>query len=200
MGTSKSIIYDGTFNGFLTLIYQTFDNNWSISNIQKNTKASTELFSNTVYLKTDIALAKKVWFGINKRNHKAIKRIYYAFLSEQNQVEMVLFRYISYLMGKHLDGFELKTATENLDLLTAKVEKEKRRMEAFTQFQLTKERGETAHVSPRFNVLPLLSKHLRMSNKGREWQVFDDRRRYGIRYSTSGLELISNTTQVLAAV
>lgn len=200
MGSSKTILYDGTFNGFLTLIFQAFDKKWTIMDIQKQGEQSTGLFANTIHIKTEVDLAKKVWYGINQRNHTAIKRIYYAFLSERKHIELSLYHYICYIMGSGEDAIDIHETQELLDLQTKKVEKEKRRMEAFTQFRLAKENGETAHISPRYNVLPLLSKHLRQTTKGKDWTIFDDKRKFGIKYSTLGLELISGTTEVLAAV
>ncbi|MCL6265825.1 DUF4130 domain-containing protein [Flagellimonas myxillae] len=200
MGSSKTIIYDGSFNGFLTLIFKAFDHRWFITDIQKQGYGSNELFTNIAYIKTDVALAKKVWHGINQRNHTAIKRIYYAFLSEREHVELNLYHYICYLMGKVDPEVNIIEVMDFLNPIAQKVEKEKRRMEAFAQFQLTKASGEVAHIKPKYNVLPLLSKYLRQSNKGKEWEIFDDKRKYGVRYSAVGLELTSNKTEVLAAV
>nr|WP_299385379.1 TIGR03915 family putative DNA repair protein [Allomuricauda sp.] len=200
MGSSTTIIYDGTFNGFLTLIYKAFEKKWALQHIQKKGFVLNELFTHDHIIETDIELAKKVWSGIGQRNHAATKRIYYAFLSEHGQVELHLYHYIRFVMDMPLPDVDFKQTQETLDVLVNKVEKEKRRMEAFAQFQLTKDHGEVAHISPKYNVLPLLTKHLRQSNKGREWQVFDDKRKFGVRYSAMGLELISQASQVLTAV
>ncbi len=199
MGSGKTIIYDGTFNGFLSLVYVAFEKKWSVLDIKKRGMQTTELFANTASVKTDIQLAKKVWNGINQKNHTAIKRIYYAFLSEQSHIEVLLYQYILYLMGALKPEGDINTTIEALNIQSNKVAKEKSRMEAFVQFQLSQETG-AAHIKPRYNVLPLLSKHLRQTTKGKNWQVFDDKRKYGVSYTTLGLELISNKTEVRAAV
>ncbi|TMU56652.1 TIGR03915 family putative DNA repair protein [Flagellimonas algicola] len=199
MGSSKTIIYDSTFNGFLTLIFKAFEHKWPIINIQKQGAGASELFANTTYVKTDVALAKKVWSGVNQKNHTAVKRIYYAFLSEQSHIEILLYHYIQSIMGIVSPEVDINDIINTLNIQSNKVAREKGRMEAFVQFQLSQETG-AAHIKPKYNVLPLLSKHLRQTYKGRDWQVFDDKRKYGIRFSTLGLELISNTTEVRAAV
>ena len=200
MGSGKMIIYDGTFNGFLTLVYVVFENKWTVIDIKKQgAQQTTELFANITHVKTKTHLAQKVWNGINQKNHTAVKRIYYAFLSEQTQIEMLLYQYILYIMGTSSLEMDINTAIEALNIQSNKVAKEKSRMEAFVQFQLSQKTG-AAHIKPKYNVLPLLSKHLRQAYKGKDWQVFDDKRKYGVSYSALGLELVSNKAEVRAAV
>ncbi|MEM9648379.1 MAG: DUF4130 domain-containing protein [Bacteroidota bacterium] len=200
MNSSKTLLYDGTFNGFLTLIYLVFDKKWTVNDIQKNDFQVQGLFADITSVETNIVLAKKVWYGINRKNHMAMKRIYYAFLSEHKHIEMNLYHYICHVMGSKQEGIDTEQLTNQLELLATKVGKEKRRMEAFVQFQLAQQQGEVVHIKPRYNVLPLLSKHLRQVNKGGEWQVFDDRRKYGVRFSNLGLELFAPKPMVLEAV
>lgn len=199
MGSGKTIIYDGTFNGFLTLVYVAFEKKWAVLDIKKQGRQVTELFAHTATVKTDIQLAKRVWNGINQKNHTAIKRIYYAFLSEQSQIEILLYQYILHVMGTDDSEMDINAAIEALNIQSNKVAKEKSRMEAFVQFQLSQKTG-AAHIKPKYNVLPLLSKHLRQTHKGKDWQVFDDKRKYGVSYSALGLELVSNKAEVRAAV
>ncbi|SHG27806.1 TIGR03915 family putative DNA repair protein [Flagellimonas flava] len=200
MNSTKTLLYDGTFNGFLTLIYMIFDKKWSVIDIQKKDFQVQGLFTDVITVETNTILAKKVWYGINKKNHMAMKRIYYAFLSEDKHIEMNLYHYICHIMGTSQEVMDTEQLINQLELLSAKVGKEKRRVEAFAQFQLAQQQGEVAHIKPKYNVLPLLSKHLRQMNKGIEWQVFDDRRKYGVRYSSLGLELFTSKPMVLEAV
>lgn len=202
MNNSRTLVYDGTFNGFLTSIFKAFEQNHTILDIQKNSEMANELFSNRSYVKTDIAVAKNVWNAISQKRHMAIKKIYFSFLSESKGIEMILYQYIKYIMGV-LKPDQLSNINElisTLDLLSTKVEKEKRRMEAFVQFQLTKENAYLVNIKSKFNILPLLSKHIKQHHKDMQWQIFDDKRKYGISYSYGRLEITSQSSKIGQAV
>ena len=202
MNTSRTLVYDGTFNGFLTSIFKAFEQNHAILDIRKNSEIANELFTNRSFVKTDIVLAKNVWNAISEKKHMAIKKIYFSFLSESEGIEMMLYQYIKYIMGR-LKQDQLSNINElisTLDLLSNKVEKEKRRMEAFVQFQLTKENVYLVNIKSKFNILPLLSKHIKQHHKEKQWQIFDDRRKYGIRYSDGRLEITSQSSKIRQAV
>ncbi len=202
MNNSRILVYDGTFNGFLTSIFKAFEQNHCVFDIQKNSAMANELFSNQSYVKTDIAVAKIVWNAISQKKHTTIKKIYFSFLSESEGIEMMLYQYIKYIM-EILKPDQLSNINELisiLDLLSTKVEKEKKRMEAFVQFQLTKENVYLVNIKSKYNVLPLLSKHIKRYHKNKQWHIFDDRRKYGIRYSYGRLEITSQNSKIGQAV
>ena len=89
---------------------------------------------------------------------------------------------------------------DSLNQIVTKVEKEKQRMEVFASFQLSESNTSRALLKPRYNVLPLLSRHLRLSQRNKEWEVFDTKRNYGIGYSSGKLEISSGTANVRQAV
>ncbi|MBT8187504.1 MAG: TIGR03915 family putative DNA repair protein [Croceitalea sp.] len=202
MATSKTYVYDGSFNGFLTLVYRAFDAKAMQPIIQKSAKADNELFTQQEYVVTNLEIAKLVWNGITKKNHLAIKRIYFAFLSEANQIEQQLFVYIKYVMGVEVpEDFEaIKSVIAQLTQLCDKVEREKKRTEAFVQFQLTQDQTYMVQIKPKYNVLPLLSKYLKHKNPGRHWQVYDTKRKCGLSYAFGKLELVNSSNSIKQAV
>jgi probable DNA metabolism protein len=202
MKNSKVLQYDGSFNGFLTVLYTAFDKGWNIVEINKQGSRQDELFTNIEYIKTNTVLAKKVWFGLERKSKSATKIIYFSFLSEQKDIELSLFKYVHFILSKqgHDDTTEIETLIENLNTLVAKVEKEKRRMEVFANFQLSESDTSKALLKPKYNVLPLLSRHLRLAQRDKQWEVFDTKRNYGISYIMGKLEISSGNTSVRQAV
>ena len=159
MDNSKILIYDGSFNGFLTAVFVAFEEKIAVSDIQRESDSQNGLFSESETVITDATKAKRVWFGIDKKSHSAITNIYFAFLSEAHGVEMLLYRYIRKFFAKdksiafdYSDGVVLK-----ISQLAKSVGREKHRMEAFVRFQLTKDGIYFANIEPDFNVLPLIS-------------------------------------------
>lgn len=202
MDTSTTLVYDGSFNGFLSCIYTAFEKKGAVTAIKKAGTGEQELFKHEQFVPTDISLAKLVWNGISQKKHAAIKTIYFAFLSETTGVEMLIYAYIRYIMG--VAGPDELPALQQIGLtlshLEEKVEKEKRRMEAFVSFQLWEDKVYFAEVKPKYNVLPLLSKHIKTMYKDMEWYIFDLKRNFGIGFNQGKLEFTSGNAKMSQAV
>ncbi|KQC29021.1 TIGR03915 family putative DNA repair protein [Flagellimonas eckloniae] len=193
MENTKTLIYDGSFNGFLTAVFIAFEEKINVSDIQRNSHGQNGLFSETETIFTDVHKAKRVWNGIRNKSHNAISNVYFAFLSETDGIELMLFTYIQKLMasknGKQLDysdGIVLR-----ISQLARSVGREKHRMEAFVRFQLTKDEIYFANIEPDFDVLPLISKHFRNRYADQQWLIYDVKRKYGIHYNLEHVELVS---------
>ena len=193
MENSKILIYDGSFNGFLTAVFVAFEEKIMVADIQKNSICQNGLFSETETIFTNVAKAKRVWNGIQAKSSSAIKNIYFAYMSESKGVELLLYRYIQKLVasskslhGDYSDGTVLK-----ISQLARSVGREKHRMEAFVRFQLTKDGIYFANIEPDFDVLPLISKHFRSRYADQQWIIYDVKRKYGLFYNLERVEIIS---------
>ncbi len=193
MENAKTLIYDGSFNGFLTSIFVAFEEKAQIADIQKNTITQNGLFSEIETIFTHVEKAKRVWNGIQKKNHNAIKNIYFAYLSETHGIEIMLYRYIRKLFANqesiHLDYSD--SIVLKISQLAKSVGREKHRMEAFVRFQLTQDNIYFANIEPDFDVLPLISKHFRSRYADQQWLIYDVKRQYGIFYNLEKVEIVS---------
>lgn len=97
MNDSKVLVYDGSFNGFLTAIFVGINEKIEIMGFQKTYSPQKGLFVETQTINTDILKAKKVWNSIEKKNSTVLKNVYFAFLSEAEGVEFMLYKYIQKL-------------------------------------------------------------------------------------------------------
>ncbi|GLU44677.1 TIGR03915 family putative DNA repair protein [Allomuricauda sp. NBRC 101325] len=193
MESSTTLIYDGSFNGFLTAVYVAFDEKLTVADIQKNNQSQNELFSDTQTIFTHIENAKRVWNGIRNMSYNAISYIYFAFLSETEGIEMILYTYIQKLMltknGNTLDYSDGSVAY--MEQLSKKVRNEKHFLENHLRFSKTKDCIHFAQIKPNFNVLPLISKHYRNRFTDQQWLIFDAKRNYGIYYSSGQMEMVT---------
>lgn len=202
METSTTLVYDGSFNGFLCCIYKAFELRHRVVALKKAASGRQELFLNQQLVPTDIGIAKLVWNGISQKNHAAMRTIYFAFLSEAVGIEMLLYPYINSLMGvvNSNESADLPGLRAKINELAEKVAQEKRRMEAFVQFQHTEEEGYVAYIKPKYNVLPLLSKYLKEKYRTGSWQIFDPKRNYGVVYNGGTLGFTPLQTKLARAV
>ena len=194
MKKSTILVYDGSFNGFLTAVFTAYEQRLDIADIVKGSKNQEALFAESEIIFTNIDKAKRTWKGIEKRSASAIKTIYFAFLSEAEGVEKWLYRYIQILIDDATMGIA-KNFTDptvlKITQLAKSVGREKHRMEAFVRFHLTRDGLYFANVEPDFDVLPLISKHFRLRYADQEWLIYDIKRKYGLYYDLNTVSMVA---------
>ena len=190
------LVYDGTFDGFLTCVFHVYDLKLDHVNIQPKHIVQETLFGDREEVFTDINKADRVWKGIKKKTTtKGSTRIYYAFLSEQFQVENLLLRYVRYALKSTvpIDSDFANKDVLKVSQIAKSVGREKHRMEAFVRFKLTKDNLYFANIEPDFNVLPLISKHFKRRYADQKWIIYDLKRNYGLYYDLNNVDIINIT-------
>ncbi|RKR13182.1 putative DNA metabolism protein [Maribacter vaceletii] len=202
MEETKTLIYDGSFNGFLTAVFVGFEEKRKTLNINKRTSCSNNLFIKTQIIFTDMKKAKRVWNTIQNKNSTALKNIYFTFLSEKKNIENVLYLYIKSLFNPYQAaqiGFSISEQI-NIEDVSLTVAKEKRYLEKTIQFKESNDGIFYINIAPDFDVLPLLSKHFRIRVNKKPWLIYDVNRNYGIYYDTHSTEIIVlDTNQIFKA-
>lgn len=187
-----TLIYDGSFNGFLSAVFEAYNYQLHVVNILPRHQWQEGLFSESMEIESSPDKAKRVWAGMKKRSSNTTNDIYFAFLSEVEGVEMLLYRMIQKCIQKGAKAGADFSDPEVLQLhqLARKVGREKHRMEAFVRFMKTKDGIYFSNVSPDFNVLPLISKHFRTRYADQEWIIYDLKRKFGLYYDLNKTQMI----------
>ncbi|WP_419211682.1 TIGR03915 family putative DNA repair protein [Maribacter sp. X9] len=193
MNATKTLIYDGSFNGFLTAVFIGFEQKLPYAEIQRQSHLQRGLFTDNETIFTNLEKAQRVWNGVRNKSNTAIKNIYFAYQSEQRNIETLLYLYVQKLMGSQSNRVSdfSDDCILKINQLAYKVGREKHRMEAFVRFQLTKDEVYFAHIEPDYDVLPLISKHFRNRYADQQWIIYDLKRKYGLYYDLNGVEIIS---------
>ena len=185
-----TINYDGSFHGFLTVVFDHFTHPEIPAYILTFDKEQHRLFPSDTFIETDREKALRVWKGIERKNPATAKAIYFAFLSEQTDIELLLFRYIRSLFHGHSEQQALtKREKDKLYLWADQVAKEKQRVEIFTRFEENAHGLLEAHVQPKYNVLPLVSRHFKSLHHGTPWLIVDTKRQQALSCDGMSLEL-----------
>lgn len=175
------LIYDGSFDGFLTAIFSVYEERIEAVSITPEAYFQPGLFAEGIEVITDVNKADRVWKGLEKfKNFR--HDVYWSFLSEIEGNELVLLKTIQYVLATsrttdYGHPHVLRTAQ-----VRKMVGREKHRMEAFIRFQLTKDSIYFAHVEPDFNVLPLIATHFKNRYADQQWVIYDIKRSYGLYY------------------
>ncbi|OIQ22676.1 TIGR03915 family putative DNA repair protein [Lacinutrix sp. MedPE-SW] len=188
------LIYDGTFDGFLTCVFVSFDQKLKDVNIVREQFFQDTFFAKKETVITQKAKADRVWVGLKKKiKPMELSRLYYAFLSESITVENTLFKAIQYIFKSDVNVASNFANTHILEIskLSKSVGREKHRMEAFVRFKLTKDNIYFANIEPDFNVLPLISKHFKNRYADQKWMIYDLKRNYGIYYNLEKVDIVT---------
>lgn len=189
------VLYDGTWLGMLTSVFETFDKKWNVSGfITADRPSQTDFFSEKVKVVTDDMKAKRVWNGLKKKvPAENCIQLYRSFLSEQRGMELTILSCIQfYFTG--VDSPHLafgNPAVLKINQTSKMVYREKHRMEAFVRFQRTNDDLYYAGIEPDFNVLPLLSEHFAERYADQNWLIYDIKRKYGIFFDQQKVEEIT---------
>ncbi len=192
MEKAKILIYDGSFNGFLTAVYTAYELRLQVSGIRKRNESQEVLFAKNQEIKTDVDKARRVWQAIEQKNYQAVKKIYFAFLSERKGVEHLLYRYIQSLFARASDedASALVRLYDGIEAMAYRVGQEKKKTEASLRFVNTDGSARIATISPRANILPLIAKYFRSRIPNGSWIVYDKKRKYGLYYHHHQMELL----------
>lgn len=194
MVTNSNLIYDGTFDGFLSTIFHVYEYKLDKVKIQSEFRNQNQLFAETQHVETDVIKAERVWKGIkSKASRSGYIQLYYTFLSEELGVENLLLDYIRYMFNTkiYIDKNYTNPSVLKVSKLAKSVGREKHRMEAFVRFKLTKDNIYFANIEPDFNVLPLISKHFTKRYADQRWVIYDLKRKYGLYYDLCKTEIIT---------
>lgn len=196
------LIYDGSFEGFLSVIFQCYQQNINPSNICKEEAFQEILFAEKQFISADEKQAERVWKGLQKKLHRRNKDLpYRTFLSEQPGIEMTLYRFIRRLFDSN---FSIETDYGDADVLQLKkierqVLQETARLLEFVRFQETKDGIYFAPVEPAFDVLPFVLHHFKNRFADQHWIIYDIKRNYGFYYDLKTTQEIVLSEQNFSA-
>lgn len=181
----NTLVYDGTFEGFLSLIFDIYARKIAPQRITSR-DSGCDLFSTSLALVTDLTKADRVLHSLIEKSSKGIvKLIYHCFLSELDGIELKLLHLIKYILKGQ--AYQVKNFSDPIivDLHRVKkmINREVHRMHAFVRFQETKDNMWACEINPDFNVLPLIGKHFKDRYPSLEWIIIDVKRQYALHYS-----------------
>lgn len=183
--------YDGTFEGLLACIFEGYSRKRFPDEIQSEGKQPENLFAETIKIESDSGKAERVWKGIQEKlSAKNRQLLYYAFLSEEEGIEMKILRFARRLFSEKTN---IETDLGDPDVLDViqnarKVKKEAMRMLQFVRFQQTKDGLYFCGIEPMYDVIPLTIQHFKKRFADQQWLLYDLKRNYGAFYNKKTVE------------
>lgn len=186
-------VYDKTFEGFLTVVFDSYEKKIVPDKILGKEDAQGFLFAEIQEVVTDTKKAERVWAGLHKKlSDDACKMLSVNYLSELPDVEMLLYRYIQKALLSQVsieNNFGDPTVVEVVQLFR-KVMKETERVRQFVRFQKTEDGIYFASFDPQYNVIALTVKHFEARFADQPWIIYDTRRKFGYYYDLNSVSEI----------
>ena len=160
----------------LALLYEAGDQPTSILTSGAD---SGDLFESTIKIATDAIIAEELLFRIREEiSEAAHDHVIYAFLSEHQSREMILYDYIQkgFSVGENLDCMLTEDSVLKIHALARKVAKEVHRFYGFVRFSELVDGCYYSTIEPDFHILPLLAPHFAQRLSDQNWIIHDLKR------------------------
>ena len=185
-------LYDNTFDGLLTCVFDAFNRKEFPENIIGENK-QLPMFTESFHVVTDDAKADRIMKALSKKISKqALDMLFITFLSEMEGVEIRIFRYIrkALISEKSIETNFADQDVLELSKIYRKVTREEERIRQFVRFQKTADGIFFAVMDPAYNVLPLTARHFKIRYADQQWVIYDVKREYGLFYDLRTVETV----------
>ncbi|MDR0384536.1 MAG: TIGR03915 family putative DNA repair protein [Prevotellaceae bacterium] len=185
-------IYDNTFEGLLTCVFEAFNRKEFPQVIVRN-DIIPPLFTESFRVITDETKSKRVLDALGKKiSHSALRMLFIDFLSELDGIEIIIFRYIrkAVMATKSIEMNFADCDVLELSKIYKKVIREEERVRQFVRFRKTADNIYFAVIEPLYNVLPLTADFFKTRYADQQWIVYDAKRKYGLFYNLDTVETV----------
>lgn len=176
--------YDGTFDGLLSAIFCSYSGRVFPDRIIPSPQGCQgNLFENKKVL-TDRVKAERVYKAVVTRiSGRALKNVYYAFLSEKEGIERHILSYLhlGWKLGKQVDSALSDPSVMAVFESSRRVSRERHLFLGLVRFTRINE-VYYSRIKPDHNILPLLGDHFQQRMPGHSWVIHDIRREQAIIY------------------
>ncbi len=173
-----TLLYDGSYEGFLTLIFETYAGKRKATRILRS-RSEAALFDEIVPVTTDRKKAERVHVGLKKRfPRKGFDRIMTTFLCDSRPFEKALYDYILLGFGEPERLFDPNhPVVRYIESLEREYFHYLDKMYGFLRFEELEEGMLYARIEGKFNLLPHLARHFLKRLDGCEFIIHDLQRR-----------------------
>lgn len=181
-----SYLYDGTYIGLLSAIYQAINYQGIIDCIVAESKFEPDLFTKGEVIISDPVLANQLLTTLTRKLLRpALWDLYFCFLAEEDGVEMLILDFVqkALLRGSQVAQNYSDFTVLEIRKISDRVSYEIHRLHGFVRFRKMKDGIFYAPIEPDYNILSLLAPHFSARFADQQWLIHDLKRQKGIYYN-----------------
>lgn len=178
-------IFDGTFEGLLTCIYEAYYRRQIPDRISCGDQQQ-DLLSRSIHIDTDNSKADKVLDSIRtKISEDALDHVFHAYLSEIEDIGIWIYRYLrlGWKVGPLLDSYLWEDEVAVVHKASRKVEWESHRLLGLIRFRELQGGIYYAPIGPDHNIVSLLAPHFAQRLSDQAWMIHDVKRDLAVMYN-----------------
>lgn len=178
-------IYDGSFDGLLTAIYDAYYEKNNPAQIIPSNIFIDNFFIEKSAIQTDEIKSRKVHEAIiHKISREALTNIMYAYLSEDENAGIYILEYLrfGFKVGSVVDSYLADDRVHNIHRLVTKVTREKHLLLGLLRFRLLQNNIYYAPIEPHYNIACLMGEHFADRMADQKFVIHDVKRNYGVFY------------------
>lgn len=179
-------IYDGTFDGLLTCIYEAYYRHENPDDIIPMDRQENNFLYQRYIIRTDLEKATKVCESIEEKiSPEALRRVFYAYLSEVPGSGGVILNYLrlGYKIGKSIDNHLSNDGVLEMDKLYRQVLGERHAMVGLLRFKMLENEILYAEYEPQYNITGLVAPHFVNRIPNENWAIHDVKRNIAALYN-----------------
>ncbi len=188
------LLYDNSFEGLLTCIYNAFYSKSDIEGIYSKSDFNAPLLlGEIINIDTDIIKFQKVRNAIvNKIDFLCLKKIYLVYLSCNENKGMIIFKYLQYAfkLKREIHDFLHLNEVHKIEEIQKKVTYEAHVFKGFIRFKSINNLFLYSSIEPDNDILELIANHFMKRFPNEYWIIHDLSREKALVYNTSSYEII----------
>ncbi|MDU5106952.1 TIGR03915 family putative DNA repair protein [Clostridium sp.] len=186
------LVYEDSFEGFLTAIYYAFYSKEDIISIDTNSYDDIDMLTTVKYLETDLEKYKKVKTAIvTKIDPLALSKIYSLYLASNKNKGIICYKYLktAFKIGSDIHKHLYLDVVREIDLIERRVSLEAHRFTGFVRFSLINNKFLYSPIEPDNNILELISPHFQRRFSNEYWIIHDIKRNIASVYNKVSWEI-----------
>lgn len=191
--------FAGSFQSYLATVSEIISNGSFPFSIEQSPRERQEnLFGQDYSEAGERQQAERFWIALSRKGLHIPRLIYFAYLSEEQECAQVIAEYLCLLFGQtEATTRTRKELQQSINRWARAVEEEKLQCENQAVFLRKENRIPICYLKPKYNVLPLLTRHFRNQFGNLNWGVYDQGRAYGIQVREGQLSYWNNSNNIL---
>ena len=159
---NKTYLYDGTFDGLLTIVFDSYANKILPQKIYSQDEYVSNFLDKTLFIKSDYEKSQRVFNGIEKNiGYDALYNSYNAFLSNEKEKEIYILKYLcnGFDIGPKINNMLTVSYVFKVINMRKKALAECHKLKGLLRFQEVSDNLCYASIHPDNNILEPLGHH-----------------------------------------
>lgn len=193
-------IYDGSFEGLLTAIYEAFYRKEKPERILPKYGLQLSITEEYINIETDLDKSIKVYNSIeNKISYEVLEMVYNVFLSNEEDRELKIFEYLKlgWKIGSSIAFCLSDDRVLEINRINLRVGHEAHKITGFVRFRLIEGNLYYAPIEPDNNIIELLAPHFVERFSDQNWIIHDVKRNLAIIYNCKEWVLVHDALEVI---